>query len=251
MSSTSEIETRQTIEIEFWRDSPDKSPGSNSLANLANKMSEARVFLDCVERHRDMLAPDGRVLELGAGQGWASCIYKKLFPRAHVTATDISEFAVRSLPKWERLFSVHVDNSYPCVSYQMDEPDNSIDLIFCFAAAHHFLVHRKTLHEISRVLKPGGRACYLYEPATPKYLYPLTYRRVNKKRPEVPEDILITSKIKKIALDLGFSVVIDRYPSTLCRRPVETMYYYTLGRIAFLQKLVPCTVNFLFTKPDP
>lgn len=249
MSSAPDIATRQITEIQFWRDSRDESPGADSIANLTNKMSEARVFLDCVERHCDELATDGRVLELGAGQGWASCIYKKLFPRAHVTATDISEFAVASLPRWEQLLSVRLDRSYACVSYQIDEPDNSIDRIFCFAAAHHFLAHRRTLREIGRVLKPGGRACYFYEPATPKYLYALAYRRVNRKRPEVPEDVLIASKISDIALDLGFSVVIERYPSTLCRGPLETMYYYVLGHVPLLQKWLPCTTNFIFSKP--
>ncbi len=151
--------------------------------------------------------------------------------------------------KWERIFSVRLDRSYACISYQMDEPDNSIDRIFCFAAAHHFLAHRKTLREIGRVLRPRGTACYFYEPTTPNFLYPLAYRRVNRKRPEVPEDVLIALKIRDIALDLGFSMVIDRYPSTLCRGPVETMYYYMLCRMAVLQILLPCTANLIFTKP--
>ncbi len=110
-----------------------------------------------------------------------------------MTATDISEFAVLSLPKWERLFEVEVDNSYACTSYETSESDDSIDQVFCFAAAHHFLAHKRTLHEISRILKPGGISFYFHEPATPKYLYSLAYWRVNRKRPQVPEDVLKTS----------------------------------------------------------
>ena len=167
----SDIEAKQKIEIEYWRDSKDESPESDSIHNIVNKVSDAGVFLTCLHRHREKLSSSGRVLELGGGQGWASCVYKKVFPNAHVTATDISEFAVRSLPKWERIFEVKVDNAYACTSYQTNEGTASLDQVFCFAAAHHFLAHKRTLREISRVLKPGGKAFYFYEPATPRYLY--------------------------------------------------------------------------------
>jgi len=249
MPSAPDIGARQRAEIEFWRDSKDESPECDSLTNLTFKMSEARIFLDCLERHRQSFASEGRVLELGAGQGWASCIYKKLFPIAHVTATDISEFAIMSVPKWERIFSVHLDNAYACVSYEINEPDSSIDRVFCYASAHHFLAHRRTLIEIMRVLKPGGVAFYFYEPATPGYLYSLAKRRVNRRRPAVQEDVLITSKIWNMARGLGFGVVIDHYPSTTCRTPVEAIYYCLLARISILQKILPCSVNLVFTKP--
>lgn len=138
-------------------------------------------FLDCINRHRKDFISDCRVLELGGGQGWASCIYKRLFSNAHVTVTDISEFAVMSLPKWGSVSEVKVDNVYACKSYEINERDGSLDQIFCFSAAHHFLAHKRTLREISRVLKPGGKAFYFYAPATPRCFYSLTCWIVNKK----------------------------------------------------------------------
>ena len=250
MCAISGIAARPIGEIEFWRDWREERPESEPIPNIANKMVEARVFLDCIERHREKLASDGRVVELGAGDGRAPCIYKRLFRRAHVTAADISEFAARSIPKWKRLLSVRLDGAHPCVSYQIKEPGNSIDRIFCFAAAYHFVAQKRTLHEISRAPKPGGRACYFCEPATPRHLYPLTYRRVNRKRPDVPEDVLITSKIKKIAEAVGVLAQIDYYPSTLCRGPIEGMYYYRLERFRLFHKCMPCTVNLIVTKPS-
>ena len=243
-----DIEAKQKIEVEFWRDSKDESPEADSIYNVVNKVSEARVFLDCLNRHQEKLTSNGKVLELGGGQGWASCLYKKLFPNAHVTATDISEFAVMSLPKWERLFEVRIDDSYACTSYRVNESDASLDQIFCFAAAHHFLAHKRTLREISRVLKPGGKALYFYEPATPKYLYSMAYWRVNKKRPQVPEDVLITSELRKLAREIGLDFHVDYYPSLIKRGPFETVYFFVLGRIPFLQRILPCTANFIFTK---
>lgn len=242
-------EEKQKIEIEFWRDSKDESPESDSLHNIVNKISEARVLLDCLGRHRDKLAVAGSVLELGGGQGWASCIYKKLFPDAHVTVTDISQFAVMSLPKWEHLFEIKIDNSYACKSYEIRESTASLDQIFCFAAAHHFLAHKKTLLEISRVLKPGGKAFYFYEPATPRYLYAPAYWRVNRKRPQVPEDVLITSRLRQLAVEVGLAMHVDYYPTTINRGAFETVYYFLLGRVPPLQRLLPCTANIIFTKP--
>ena len=143
---------------------------------------------------------------------------------------------------------VRIDDSYSCTSYRVNESDASLDQIFCFAAAHHFLAHRRTLREISRVLKPGGKALYFYEPATPKYLYSMAYWRVNKKRPQVPEDVLITSELRKLAREIELDFHVDYYPSLIKRGPFETVYFFVLGRIPFLQRILPCTANFIFTK---
>jgi ubiquinone/menaquinone biosynthesis C-methylase UbiE len=244
----SEIEHKQKIEIEFWRDSVNESPSSDSILNIINKASDATVFVDCLNRHQDQLVSDGRVLELGGGQGWASCIYKRLYPQVEITTTDISEHAVASLYKWQHLFNTKIDHSYACKSYEINEPDDSLDFIFCFASAHHFLAHKRTLNEISRVLKPGAKAIYFYEPATPKLFYKSVYKRVNKNRPSVPEDVLITKQIKQLAELAGLQFEVDYHPSLIKRAPVEMIYFYILSKITFIQKLLPCTANFIFTK---
>ncbi len=244
----SEIELKQKIEVEFWRDSQDESPESNSIYNIVEKVSDAGVFLDCLKRYPDQLAIRGRVLELGAGQGWASCVYKRQFPYVEMITTDISPFAIMSLPKWERLFDVKIENSYACKSYEINEDDDSLEQVFCFAAAHHFLAHRQTLRELSRVLKKGGKAFYFYEPATSAPLYSMAHWRVNRKRPEVPEDVLITSKLRSIAQEVGLDLQVDYYPSLMRRGTFETFYFYVLQRVPILQRALPCSANFIFTK---
>src|SRR5262249_26301162 len=67
---------KQRIEIEYWRDSPTERPGADSIDNLLNKMAEARLFRAYLERLRHLLCANGTVVELGAGQGWSSCLYK-------------------------------------------------------------------------------------------------------------------------------------------------------------------------------
>lgn len=243
-----EIEIKQKIEIDYWANSLCEGPTQDSIFNIINKISDAEVFLSCIFRHYNLLPTKGKILELGGGQGWASCVYKKVFPETQVISTDISKSAIASLHRWERIFGVKIDVSYHCKSNDIKEVDASIDFIFCFAAAHHFLTHRRTLCEIKRVLRPGGKAIYFYEPTTPKLFYPLAHWRVNRKRPEVPEDVLIIKNLKKISAELNLSLEIDYYPSTLKRGFIEKYYYYILKKIPFLQKLLPSTANLIFTK---
>jgi len=92
----SDIESKQKMEIEFWRDSEHEFSEADSIHNIVNKVMCAGVFLDCLNRYHRELIHNGKVLELGGGQGWASCVYKKLYPNAQVTASDISEFAIMS-----------------------------------------------------------------------------------------------------------------------------------------------------------
>jgi SAM-dependent methyltransferase len=242
------IDVKQQVEIAFWRNSETESPESDSLQNIVNKLTDANILLDCLDKYREQLSKTGRVLELGGGQCWGSCVYKRMYPEAFVIGTDISPFAVQSLPKWERTLDVKLDNSYACKSYEIPEPDGSLDQIFTFAAAHHFLAHRRTLAEFKRVLKPGGRAFYFFEPTSPKYLHSLAHKRVNLKRPEVPEDVLIPAKLRSIAAALQLDCSVDFFPTHKGRGANATAYYLVLGRVPLLKRLLPCTANFIFTK---
>jgi ubiquinone/menaquinone biosynthesis C-methylase UbiE len=240
----------QKREIEYWRDSEHESPESDSIYNTINKMSDVSVFMEAMERYRPLFAkPAARILELGGGQGWGTCLVKRLFPDAHVTLTDISPFAIQSARKWEGVFQTRIDAAHSCTSDAIPVPDDSVDLVFCFAAAHHFRAHRRTLKELQRILRPGGSALYLYEPACPRAWYEVAYRRVNRIRPAVEEDVLVWRKLVTIGREVGLDARVDFHPSTLRRRPVAAVYYAILSVVPSLCRLVPCSANFVFRKP--
>jgi SAM-dependent methyltransferase len=243
------VEERQQIEIEYWRTSELEAPGPLLVPNLINKMGDAGVFFHLVESYRKLFPANGRILELGGGQGWASCLVKRLFPHAHVTTTDISPYALQALPHWQQVFNAKVDEQYACKAYDTREADGSVDLAFTFASAHHFIEHGRTIEELRRILKPGGAALYLYEPTSNEFFYPAMRWRVNRKRPAVPEDVLVPARLKRFASATGLGVRIDYFPSLIKRGPVETIYYATISALPFLTAVLPCSANILITKP--
>jgi SAM-dependent methyltransferase len=244
------LELLQKREIEYWRESEHETPDSDSVHNLINKMGDVPVFMEALQPYTSLFeGKDLRILELGGGQGWSACLMKRLFPRAHVTLSDISPYAVQSRPKWENVFQTKIDAAYACLSYLIPEADASLDVVYCFAAAHHFRAHRRTLKELYRVLKPGGTALYLYEPTCRRILHPLAYRRVNRIRPAVEEDVIVWRDLVAIAKEAGLNTRVDFTPSTLRRRPIVAVYYAVLALLPLLGRILPCSANFVFTKP--
>jgi SAM-dependent methyltransferase len=236
-------EAREQREIEFWRTNAAERPESDSVFPIIDKVKDAEILLDLLERYRPLFR--GRILELGCGQGWASCLLKRLLPDAHITATDISPFAVASNPKWAKVWGHSPDGLYACNSCETREADHSVDLVFAFSAAHHFTDHATTLGEIKRILRPGGTAVYFYEPVCSSLLYPLALKRVNNKRPEVHEDLIVPANFIAQAEAAGLRASFDYYPSTTKRGFVEMNYYKVLGWLPWLQRVLPATANIV------
>jgi ubiquinone/menaquinone biosynthesis C-methylase UbiE len=245
-----DLEEKEQIEINYWKDSKFEGPGNPTILNLINKIGDLQVFIECLKELKPFLVESGNVLELGAGQGWASCAYKNKYPNVLITSSDISSYAISSIGYWENVFSVSGLKYLTCKSYETLQPSSSLDLVFCFAAAHHFVDHQKTLNELFRVLKPGGRALFIYEPSAPRYLYKIAYWRVNRIRPEVPEDVLVCSQMRRLAISAGFAFNVI-YSPLLIKRSLSAKAYYTLlNLLPFLRRIFPCTVHLVFHKPN-
>ena len=241
---------REQQELAFWATSETERPGVDSLDVFTNKMSEARVLLEKLAAFKDVFSNAETIIELGGGQCWASCIVRREFPHAHtIVGTDIARDAVVSVRRWAAALNASPDAAMACRSNQLPFANGSVDLIFVFAAAHHFGTHRQTFQEIQRVLRSGGTALYLHEPSCNKWIYPFAYRRVTAKRPVVPEDVLRIHDIRRLAIEAALVPTMLAAPTTTYRGAVETVYYLVLQRIRVLQRILPCTADFVFTKP--
>ena len=245
-----EVHEAERIEIEHWASSETERPGVFSIENLINKVTDAPVLLGRLAPFRDRFTSANRVLELGAGQGWASCLLRSLHgrPSQGWFCTDISRHALQSLPAWGGVFRSRPSGAAACRAYQLPFPDGTFDVVFAFQAAHHFRLHRETLQELHRVLVPGGLGLYSHEPTCPRWIHPLAVRRVRSGRPEVPEDVLLHEDVLKAARAVGLSVACRDDCSLEKRRPLEYVYYLVLGRIPPLRALLPCTRDYVFEK---
>ncbi len=173
---------------------------------------------------------------------------KRLYPSAHVTLTDVVPEAIASRWIWERVFDCTVDEAVAAPAQQIPCDDASVDLLFCYAAAHQFVDHDAALREVRRVLAPGGVCLWLYEPTSPKWCHTAAERRVNKKRPDVKEHVLQPAPVSAAATQCGLSVSLVYCTSTAHRGRFATLYYHALAAMPVLQSVLPCTAHFVIMR---
>jgi SAM-dependent methyltransferase len=246
------LHEKEQIEIKYWETSEFESPQSDSLENLLYKIGDASIFFEKLSQYKDFFESADRIIEIGAGQCYASCIVKRVLREKAVFATDIATAALEVAPRWEHIFGAALDGAWVCRSYEVPTADESFDLAFCFQSAHHFVRHRRTFIEMHRILRPGGTLIYLHEPGTPAWAHSFARNHMNRNRPsDVPEDALIYSQLASLATEAGFEASINFAPTITHKQPLETIYHGILSKSKLLQRLLPCIVDLTFTKLAP
>ena len=113
--------------------------------------------------HRQLLEqadiePGHRVLEIGCGTGNLIILAKRLHPKAVIAGLDPDPKALaRTGRKAEQKgLAIQVDHGF---ADALPHPDASFDRVLSALMFHHLLSldeKMKTLHEVRRVLRPGG-----------------------------------------------------------------------------------------------
>jgi len=101
-----------------------------------------------------------KLLDFGCGDG-NSCIYfRKHFDNMNINGIDVSEESIKKAK--EKDIS---NTSFKAFDgLKIPHPDNTFDIVFTSMVFHHIEhnLHNEILHEIHRVLMPGGRF-YIFE----------------------------------------------------------------------------------------
>ena len=242
------VAERQAKELESWQKSEAVREPLNYLVTSLSKTAPS--FVELLDRYESDFKRGQDILELGAGQGWASCLVKSRYPNARVVVTDFSPDAIAHVPTWERVFDVKVDETRVAKSFDTGLPEASMDLVFAHASAHHFVLHAKTFKELARVLRPGGVALYLYEPSVRGWAYPVARWRMRRTRTDVYEDVLNQEQLLAQAKSAGLQAEMQLWPTMLGRGPLGVLYNAALIAVPPLRRVAWCTANFRFTKPQ-
>jgi ubiquinone/menaquinone biosynthesis C-methylase UbiE len=142
----------------------------NPIRALAQRHFEARML-----KKLGGTLKGGRVLEIGCGRGYGTCIISEDFNADQVHAFDIDPHMVQLAGSTACRRSL-APTLWVGDTLHIAARSNVYDAVFDFGAIHHVLPWRDSLAEVYRVLKPGGR--FYVEEILEKYIVHPLFRRL-------------------------------------------------------------------------
>ncbi|HEY1122190.1 MAG TPA: class I SAM-dependent methyltransferase [Haloferula sp.] len=161
--------------------------------------SDRRLFLAGYSELCRVDLTDGHAVEICGGAGKLAAAVAQAFPGARVTGVDLYEPTGPEAEEWKRKLpnlQLIAGNAFDLSTF----PEESVDLIWGQAALHHLSHDPETLcREVARVLKPGGRLVFVFEPMGHN-LPAVAIRAVRMAMHELPDESnLYVSQFERMA----------------------------------------------------
>ena len=144
----------------FWQENPcgtkfaDAPPGSRRFYELVEEHRYKKEW-HIPEAAQFARAKDLAVLEVGCGLGTDGAQFAKA--GAKYTGIDLTDAAVELAKRRFELFDLP-GTFRVADAERLDFPDSSFDLVYSHGVLHHTPDTAAAIHEIHRVLRPGGKA---------------------------------------------------------------------------------------------
>jgi len=137
--------------------------------HVANRLREELVECKRLTGHESLLArkfENSRILVVGLGTGGLAIALHSLGNDVHGIEPNCASLQIA----WDKMLYVGGEKARfaPAVAEALPYRSNAFDYVFCFTVLEHVRDVRASLHEMIRVLRPGG--CLLLN--TPDYRFP-------------------------------------------------------------------------------
>jgi ubiquinone/menaquinone biosynthesis C-methylase UbiE len=156
------VSEQQTVEqvAAFW---DTEACGTQFVADYSDERdfyAQYRRFRYETEWHIPEFVPFAemrgrKVLEIGCGNGADGVMFAAA--GADYTGVDLTEAAVAATRK--HFAVLNLPGEFRTANAErLDFPDDSFDVVYSYGVLHHTPEPARAIHEVHRVLKPGGRA---------------------------------------------------------------------------------------------
>ncbi|XP_077992653.1 S-adenosylmethionine-dependent methyltransferase Rv2258c-like [Glandiceps talaboti] len=114
-------------------------------------------FITSEKEIKEMLESGGKVCDIGCGQGAATCILARTFPKTEFHGVDFSESALAEAKSRAKAMSLdNVTFHHRDATKLSSDWTSTFDLVYAVDSIHDQARPDLSLEEISRVLKTGG-----------------------------------------------------------------------------------------------